>query len=832
VSAAGSDKNDGTIDKPLATVAMALRKAREIRRLNDTALYPETPFRGSIKNPIEIIIGDGVYKFSEALFIRPEDSGTEESPTIIKTATGARPIFSGGVEITGWKKLQSEIVGLPSAAHGKVWVANLPTTDLNIIRQLWVNDKKAIRAKDRNGDSMSRILSWDKASQTCWIPKPKTPGITNVKGMEMFIHQWWAIAILRIKSVKLVGDSMQLQFQQPESRIQSEHPWPAPWISQKTGNSAFYLMNAIQFLDEPGEWYIDQQSRKIYYYPRKNENMSTAKVFAPLLENIVKMEGTIDRPVSHIQFKGISFQHAGWSRPSYFGHVPLQAGQYLLDAYKLKIPGTPEKKGLENQAWIGRPAAAVEASYAHHTAFEDCRFEHLGSTGLDYKRGTHHNEIKGNLFKDIGGSGILVGTFSDESFETHLPYNPSDEREVCTAEHINNNLITDVTNDDWGCVGIGAGYVRAINIEHNDISNVSYTGISLGWGWTKALNVMKDNRVVANKITHYAKHMYDVAGIYTLSAQPGTAISNNYIDSIYKAEYAHDPNHWFYLYTDEGSSHITVKNNWSPSDKFLRNANGPGNVWERNGQWVSDTVKQQAGLARKFLYLLSERSIDPRHPTQPYRIDMTVERTLLKFSSGIIEIVLRDSSSHYKEMLKIFDNHGISIGGLLKWQNHFAGMSEMSDDTIKLKREVGEKLPGSTVKIYSQLIYEFDRKRCKDSAKAERTDFVWLSANLVDDPKLQQEYLNYHSKQYELWPEISQGFCNAGFQRLEIYKNGRQLMLIIRFPEGKTLDELNPKTVENNPRMVEWNQLMKKYQEGIEGTKPGEVWVQFKNIIR
>ena len=47
--------------------------------------------------------------------------------------------------------------------------------------------------------------------------------------------------------------------------------------------------------------------------------------------------------------------------------------------------------------------------------------------------------------------------------------------------------------------------------------------------------------------------------------------------------YVHDPNHWFYLYTDEGSSNITLRDNWTPSEKFLKNANGPGNVWENNG---------------------------------------------------------------------------------------------------------------------------------------------------------------------------------------------------------------------------------------------------------
>jgi hypothetical protein len=56
-------------------------------------------------------------------------------------------------------------------------------------------------------------------------------------------------------------------------------------------------------------------------------------------------------------------------------------------------------------------------------------------------------------------------------------------------------------------------------------------------------------------------------------------------------------------------------------------------------------------------------------------------------------------------------------------------------------------------------------------------------------------------------------------------------MLVISIPKGKTLEELNPKTTENNPRMDEWNSIMKKYQEGIEGTAPGEVWVFLKPLF-
>ena len=104
--------------------------------------------------------------------------------------------------------------------------------------------------------------------------------------------------------------------------------------------------------------------------------------------------------------------------------------------------------------------------------------------------------------------------------------------------------------------------------------------------------------------------MYDVAGIYTLSAQPGTIISNNLVDSIYKAPYAHDPVHWFYLYCDEGSSYITVKDNWCPADKFLKNANGPGDVWENNGPQVAAEIKNAAGLEKQYQYLLKYKSIN------------------------------------------------------------------------------------------------------------------------------------------------------------------------------------------------------------------------------
>ncbi|WP_442587295.1 right-handed parallel beta-helix repeat-containing protein [Pedobacter sp. AW31-3R] len=599
VSTKGNDAHSGSKDHPFRTLDMALRKAREMRRLADP----------SIQQGIQILLYGGLYQHQEPVVIRPEDSGTALSPTRIEALPGEMPVLSGGITVSAWKKAGSGVTGLPAAAKGRVWVTEAPVYGDQVLdfRQLYINNVKAVRAKDTHSGTMNRILSWNHDEQTCWIPAPAAR-LKSVAGMEMFIHQWWSIAVLRIKDMQVKGDSAKLSFYQPESRVQSEHPWPAPRISKDDGNSAFYLSNAIQFLDEPGEWYLDKLNRKLYYWPRKGEHLQTAKVTVPVLETVVKILGTIDRPVSYISFKGVGIEHATWLRPSKEGHVPHQSGMYMTDAYSLKIPGTADKKTLENQAWVGRPPAAVEVTFSSHTSFEDCRFQHLGSAGLDYKRGNHDDMIKGNVFKDIAGSGIQAGVFSDDTQEVHFPYQPADRREVCTNLLISNNLITDVTNEDWGTLGISAGYVNGIHIDHNDISEVSYSGISMGWGWTRTVTAAMNNRITANRIQRYAKHMYDVSGIYTLSAQPASVIEGNVVDSIYTAPYAHDPKHWFYLYTDEGSSFFTVKDNWTPAEKYLQNANGPGNVWENNGPGVSGAIKDAAGLEKPYRYLLRERA--------------------------------------------------------------------------------------------------------------------------------------------------------------------------------------------------------------------------------
>ena len=239
ISPQGNDFNDGTRPSPKATLTSALRQAREWRRTDDE--------RG--RGGITICMEGGTYALYEPVFIRPEDSGTEDSPTVIRPVADEKVVLSGGIRIGGWKK------------QGKLWVADVPMFNGRPLdfRQLWVNGKKAVRARDvEDFEKMNRICSVDEKNEILYVPAVAIRRLVDGKGAlkakyaEIVLHQMWCVANLRIRSVELAGDSAAIRFHQPESRIQFEHPWPRPMVTTDGHNSAFYLTNARELLDVAG----------------------------------------------------------------------------------------------------------------------------------------------------------------------------------------------------------------------------------------------------------------------------------------------------------------------------------------------------------------------------------------------------------------------------------------------------------------------------------------------------------------------------------------------------------------------------------------------------
>ena len=592
VSLQGNDKNSGTKEAPFYTLNRAIKQAREWRRLN----------RPEVAGGIYIRLEEGVYAQRNSLFLRPEDSGTPDSPTVICAVDGVHPVISGGVAVTGWKRGCNH-PAIPEKLKQKIWSAEAPLIGNRRVetRQMWVNGHKVQRAAQFPDGGLERMIDFNPEEQTITIPVSQSVNserLQNAGQLEMIVHQRWAIAILRVKSIDAKDGQAVVRFHEPESHLEFAHPWPQPVIGGEKGNSSFCLINALELLDQPGEWFQEYPSGTIYYYPQASENMETAEVIIPALETLVTIDGTLSRPVKHIQFNGITFTHTSWMRPSFQGHVTLQGGFPLLDAYKLQEPGLPEKAELENQAWITRPETAIRVRGAEHIDFKHCTFRHLSSTGLDCEWAVTASSVEDCQFTDIGGTALLVGAFPDGGFETHVPFIPADVRELCSHITIRNNFISNVTNEDWGCVGIGAGYVRNMDISHNEVCHLNYSGICVGWGWTSLESGMCNNRIEANYVHHFARRLYDAGGLYTLSNQPGSVMRNNRIEHLIEAPYATN-DRAFYIYLDEATDGYTMENNWCPTERFDSNRPGKKNVWKNNGPQVADSIKYKAGRIKQ-----------------------------------------------------------------------------------------------------------------------------------------------------------------------------------------------------------------------------------------
>ena len=468
----------------------ALRKAREWRRTND----PRS------EGGITITLQEGRYYMQEPLFLRPEDSGTKESPLVIR----------------GSGKHKSVIFGDARQQHTQLWPK----------------------------EGMEHMIDFNTTDRTITIPTPPKE-VIDTKNLEMVVHQRWAIAILRVKDIRVDNGFAVVSFMEPESRLEFEHPWPQPVIGGERGNSSFMLRTTEQ---RDG------------------------------IEQLAIIDGA-----SYVRFEGLAFENTCWNRPLHQGHVTLQGGFPLVDAYKLKEnPGLPWDEGLENQAWIERPVSAITVRNAREVNFTNCQFQHLGATALDYES-IEGGTIADCSFEDIGGTAIMAGSFAESPREVHRPYD--DLVNKCTGLNIIRNIIHDATNEDWGAVGIGIGYARRCTIWENTVSHVNYSGICVGWGWTPHNTGMTENIIEGNMVSDYARQLYDAGGIYTLSNQPGSRITDNDISQPFPAPYATN-NRGFCIYLDARTDGFTIENNTTEGrlirrDEIGDNHPGPNIIFKQ-----------------------------------------------------------------------------------------------------------------------------------------------------------------------------------------------------------------------------------------------------------
>jgi len=548
------DPNKDGTDGPFATLDKARQAVRQLDK----------------ERPVAVLVRGGTYALNEPVRFDPRDSGTADAPVTYAAYPGETPVFSGGRAIRGFRR------------QGDLWVtkvAGVAEGEWTFL-QLFVNGRRRPRARAPNkgffkmAGPLRPIPGKDGEAST----PNKTGFLFNPGDITQFerlgdvnvvmIHSW-ETSIHPIKSVD--SDTGVVTFAAPLK----EWWGPGHWEPQ----ARYYIENARELLDQPGEWYLNRETGELSYCPMPGEDPETAEVIAPVLTEFVRFTGDagVGLPVAHVHVKGLTFRHADWT--------------------------LSPRGNSSTQAAVDVPAV-ITADGASHCSIEDCEVAHIGNYGIWLRHACKDCRVSGNHLFDLGAGGIRVG---EASMAAH------DFGET-SRSLVHNNYIHDIGEVYAAGIGMWIAQSSHNRISHNEVHDGYYSGISVGWNWNKAPNRTHHNTIEYNHVHHTVRGLLsDGAGIYTLGTQTGTVIRNNVFHDIFP--YMGNPAMAWGIYFDAGSNGLLVENNiaYNTLNGGIMNTGQSGNTvrnnifahsaWHAAWRWKRDDDGPPSTVERNIFYL-------------------------------------------------------------------------------------------------------------------------------------------------------------------------------------------------------------------------------------
>jgi hypothetical protein len=576
LSPRGRDSAPGTARQPWATLAGARDNLRQLRT------------NGKVNGAATVFVQGGRYDVSATA-----DFSQLDSDTHYHAAPKSQPVFDGGVRLSGWK------IG---ERNGRTeWTLDLPEVAAGRwnFRSLFVNGRRAPRARlpkfspdekgaknvfrigeIRNPDGVSALFDGD---DTFKAPPGVVQNWTSLPDAEFVVLHYWIEE--RLPRPQLNPRTGWIRF----ARRSALNLYEAS--SAQIGPrqlARFYIDNLFEALTEPGEWYLNRETGRLYYLPRPGETPPQTEIVAPRLHTFVRASGqffndTVEASDAHatqylrnLSFTGLTFRHADWYLP-----VPP-----LLQFHRL--PGLEQPIGGSVQAANAVPGTLIFRA-ARGCALTDCTIEHVGLYGLEFDEGCRDCAAVGNTLSDLGAGGIRGG---GTDFDGHIDGRTGHLK-------ITDNEIHHVGRIFHQGFGIFLGHAFDCTIAHNHVHHTGQIGIATGWTWGYRETPSRNNVIEGNLIHDIgAGILSDMGGIYTLGVQPGTVVRGNHLYRIW----SHDYGGWG-IYLDEGSSHVLVEHNLVHDTKHA-----PFNI-----HYARENVVRYNILARGKNALVSVSNVEPEH---------------------------------------------------------------------------------------------------------------------------------------------------------------------------------------------------------------------------
>ena len=822
VSVNGSDDNDGTKDKPFATIEKAQEEVRKINK--------------NMNGDITVYIREGAYALNDTLRFNQADSGSNGYYVRYKAYENEKVKISGGSKVVGWSEYKD---GIYKAPYG----------DGSYVRQLSVNGNRARRAQTENMEIITDLYddtSDDKYTVDGLVfDSERFADYKNKQDIQVHFSRGWYSVLLNTDDIRKSEDGKSIFFpSQPDlqSIVKGNHPLKK--------ELAAVIENAFEELDTPGEFYYDRVDKMLYYMPRSGEDMSDADVWAARLETVLEVKGESGiNKVTNIEFSGIEFAHGTWYRPAELGLKNGQAQVFNINP-KDKVTDVPK----------GFVPSCIQLQWAEKINFTNDTVKDMGAVGIGLYQGVNYCSFEGNTFADIADSAMTVGlpnqTYHDEVYEgfnlaadkpttssgettaypssnvvdvnkksiwsqsgnvspgwvqidllkpyridrieivgrqdmnqpatranfeiqasndpdfekfvvlasrgsepfedkstcvlysdneeeyryvrvkksdkqyfvlaevrlinEDMPYSPN--REACKFNRIRNNYITRTSFVNWGAPAIQGYYTQNLDITHNEIYNVPYSGICIGWGWTTYPDstVCRDNKVMYNRVHRNNLINFDGGSFYSLGQMPNTVVKGNYMSD--------QPNYIAGLYSDNGSKYQLVTENVveNVNQAYFLNAGTGYLTYKKNYSPHSGGVISNTGTAAEPTI----RYIPDNPPTEVLEImnNAGIEKSWISIKERAGEDMWPISTEH-----TYADAYYDQLENLSFRNVYFTNFINSADNWLKLA-EVG-----TDIGTYSQEGYNAFREYVDEMIKYTKDTASNIKREEIIDLRLEYE---------------------------------------------------------------------------------------------
>ncbi len=459
---------------------------------------------------ITVCLLGGTYRLAETLTLNASYA-SDTGRVIFESAPGANAVISGGVDISG---------GWTDENGDGIYEKQLSPVDgaYPQFRDLYIGGQRATLARTADYTFASNYTN-NLTANSLTVATDALSGVTgDVTDVEISLLVEWKHQIFQLATADASGE---ITLNENQWYLYNRYDS----TKKALGDYTYYLQNHVSFLDEPGEFYYDQASGKVYYKPYTNQDMTSATVEYGALDVLVKLENT-----KNIVFDGITFTGTTANWISQNG----MPGQMGATKYGKQYFGADVGEPI--------PCAAIFGDYATDITVTNCVFQELGGSGVLFQYGAKNISITGNRMKNLGASAVSVGV-------AQVMWNQAAKKNGVDGDHfvvrqvypgqsenvtISNNYINNIGLVLNNAPAVAVKRSENLSIRYNTIVHVPYSGITAGWGMNYDFDTItkNDNSIQWDKTAFFknltnAEIAYNYIEDYMHSTNDGGAIYVN-----------------------------------------------------------------------------------------------------------------------------------------------------------------------------------------------------------------------------------------------------------------------------------------------------------------